>query len=234
MKPILFDLFCGAGGAGQGYIDMGFDVVGIDIEDHPNYPGEFHVADAMEVLTELVNTGEWCGIRPDAIHASPPCQGYARGGLREKSKFPRLIPDVREALISIGVPYVIENVDGAMREMIDPHLVCGSWFALQVRRHRLFETSFALPNIPCRHKEQGTPIGVYGQHPDTKQFLRPNGKSRGLRASSLEEGQVAMGIDWMDWKDLTEAIPPAYTRFVGHYLMRKVEALKEGRDGSQD
>lgn len=224
MKPVLFDLFCGAGGAGKGYQEMGFDIVGFDIEDHPNYPGIFHIADAMDVLIEVSETGSWNGITPQAIHTSPPCQAYAQGGLREKSKFPRLIAPVRDLLIDIGVPYVIENVIGAKRDMVNPHLVCGSWFSLKVRRHRLFEASFPMPQIPCRHADQGTPIGVYGQHPDTKQFLRPNGKSRGLRASTLEEGQAAMGIDWMDWRDLTEAIPPAYTRFVGHHLMRRVES----------
>lgn len=222
-KPIIFDLFCGAGGAGKGFQDVGFDIVGFDIEAHSNYPGDFHLADAMQVLERVERWGHWNGITPDAIHASPPCQGYARGGLREKSKHPRLIAPVREHLEAINLPYVIENVDGALREMRFPAKLCGSSFGLKVRRHRLFETSFYMPNTPCLHKNQGTPIGVYGQHPDSKQFMRPNGKSRGLRASTLEEGQQAMGIDWMEWVDLTEAIPPAYTRFVGHHMMREIE-----------
>lgn len=222
VKPVMFDLFIGAGGAGQGYRQAGFNVVGFDIEEHPNYPGMFVKADALEILETLRSTGEWNSIRPDAIHASPPCQGYARGGLREKSKFPRLIEPVRELLDDIGLPYVIENVDGALREMKDPVMLCGSRFDLKVRRHRLFEANFHVHQPGCFHKQQGTPIGVYGQHPDSKQFMRPNGKSLGLRASTLEEGQAAMGNDWMDWRDLTEAIPPAYTQYVGEYLMKEV------------
>lgn len=222
MKPVIFDLFCGAGGAGKGYQRAGFNTIGFDIEEHPNYPGLFVKADALEVLKTVAETGKWNGIRPVAVHTSPPCQGYARGGLKEASKFPRLIEPVRELLVEIDLPYVIENVDGARPDMIDPVMLCGSRFDLKVRRHRMFETNFSIPQPLCFHKQQGTPIGVYGQHPDSKQFMRPNGKSRGLRASTLEEGQAAMGIDWMDWSDLTEAIPPAYTQHVGEYLMKEV------------
>ena len=214
----LLDLFCGAGGAAQGYADAGFEVVGVDRDSQPNYPFEFIRDDAIDWL-------RWRGdVGFDAIHASPPCQAYSTQ-TADKSRHERLIEPIRDLLIVSGLPYVIENVEGAKKELIDPVRLCGSSFGLNVRRHRYFETNWPLEGKPCNHKWQ-TPrfrsldnsmvkagklasvVGVHGHINYPGEFA--------LR-------QKAMGIDWMTNDELVEAIPPAYTRFIGHQLRRWVE-----------
>lgn len=208
MKPRLLDLFCGGGGATRGYQLAGFHVTGVDINPQPRYCGdEFHQADAM---TFPLN-----GF--DVVHAGPPCQGYSTM-TADHSRHPQLIAAVRDKLTSNGTPYVIENVAGARRHMSSAIQLCGSSFGLQVRRHRLFESNLFLMPQPCAHSE--APVGVYGDHPDRPGgWLRPGGTSRGVKATSLEQAQEAMGIDWMKWWELTEAIPPVFTSYVGEQLL---------------
>lgn len=218
MKPRLLDLFSCAGGAARGYADAGFEVVGIDIDQQPNYPFEFYQAD---VMTWLEQGGD---VTFDAIHASPPCQAYSTQ-TADKSKHRRLIPAVRELLADTGLPYVIENVEGAKREMLSPVRLCGSSFGLDVRRHRYFETNWPLMVPPCDHSWQ-TPrfrslsitqaregrlasvVGVHGHlnYPG-EQAIR----------------EAAMGIDWMDVRELAQAIPPAYTKFIGEQLLAHLQ-----------
>lgn len=208
--PRLLDLFCKAGGAGKGYAEAGFEVVGVDVEPQPNYPFEFIQHDALTLDPAFVASF-------DAVHASPPCQAYT--GMQRintrapKRDHPKLVEPVRALLMESGRPYVMENVPGA--PLLDPYVVCGSMFGLGVRRHRLFETNFMLLLPACRHKESARPIAVYGNHPQ-----QPGDKTyRVNRARTLTEGQEAMGIDWMGWRELTQAIPPAYTKFIGDQLM---------------
>lgn len=211
--PIVLDLFAGAGGAAMGYHRAGFTVVGVDLEPHPDYPFEFHLGDALDALREVIESGGYFrGHRVILIHASPPCQRYSTA-TANKDRHPDLVPPVRELLIATGLPYIIENVPQA--PLIDPVRLCGSSFGLRVRRHRAFESNLALTVPPCDHKTQGTPVGVYGDHFDTREFLRPDGTRRGGKARSLEDGRDAMGIDWMTWEDLKESIPPAYTEHLG-------------------
>jgi DNA (cytosine-5)-methyltransferase 1 len=202
---MLLDLFCGAGGAAMGYYRAGFDVIGVDINPQPNYPFKFVQADAM--------TYPIGGF--DAIHASPPCQAFSTlraFGNQGHRDAPDLVASTRERLIEAGVPYVIENVPGA--PLRDPVLMCGSMFGLGVRRHRLFESSHMLMGHPCAHR--GTlPIAVVGDHPQRS----GDHTYRLRRAETLEQGQDAMGIDWMPWKALTQAIPPAYTEWIGRQLL---------------
>jgi DNA (cytosine-5)-methyltransferase 1 len=152
VRPRLLDLFCGAGGAAVGYHRPGFDVVGVDIKPQSNYPFEFHQADALEFPLEGFN----------AIHASPPCQGYSQlAAMHPGREYPLLIEPTRELLLSTGLPYVIENVEGAPLPR-HPQLdgtwgfwLCGSMFGLGVtrgflRRHRLFETNFPVVQPQCR------------------------------------------------------------------------------------
>lgn len=213
----LLDLFCGAGGCSVGYHHAGFDVTGVDIEPHTDYPYELRVADALDVLADVDYLRSF-----DVVHASPPCPGYSTI-TADQTKHPRLIAPVREALRSAGVTYVIENVMGAKTHMVNPVMLCGSSFGLRVRRHRMFESNTLLMSLPCSH--DGVAVGVYGDHPDRPGgWLRPDGTSRGLKATSLTEGQEAMGIDWMTWDDLTDAIPPAYTTFVGEQLLDQLRA----------
>jgi len=223
------DLFCKAGGAAMGYHRAGFDVVGVDINPQPRYPFEFIQADVL-TLDRL-----WIAMDFDAVHASPPCQGYtdlrhAPGALGA----PRMIGAVRSLLSNLGdeaawlprikLPFVIENVEGAEGEMHNPVTLCGSQFGLgaqgcQLLRHRLFETSFLLDAPACEHTEAPV-VGVYGGHA-RKRSAKHGGRGTrdvwegGHRAAASE----AMGIDWMTLSELSEAIPPAYTEFIGRQLL---------------
>ena len=221
MKPRLLDLFCGAGGAAMGYNLAGFDVVGVDINRQKHYPFEFHQDDAMDLLARLAEAGQrgTVDLPYDAIHASPPCQAYSITGNLARAQGKQastldLVEPTRQMLIDTGLPYVIENVPGA--PLLNPITLCGSSFGLGVRRHRLFESNVLLSGLPCDHKGQGRPIGVYGSKGDEI----PRG---GKTASTLEEGQRAMGIDWMPWSKLILSIPPAYTEHIGRQIIQQIE-----------
>lgn len=214
---MLLDLFAGAGGCGVGYHRAGFDVISVDIEAHPDNPFFFVEADAIKVLR---GEGPIDLTKVDAIHASPPCPRYSVAtSTANRDKHPDLVPVVRAMLDQLGKPYVIENVPGA--PLLNPVKLCGSSFGLRVRRHRLFEANVPLVGLQCRHKEQGQAVGVYGAHADRPGgWKRPNGKSRGVKATSVADAQDAMGIDWMTkWADLADAIPPAYTEHIGRQLL---------------
>lgn len=214
-RPRLLDLFCGAGGAAVGYHRAGFDVVGVDVRPMPHYPFEFIQADALEYLADH-------GHEYDVRHTSPPCQGYSTI-TADHARHPRLINVVRIMLQHFTGPYVIENVEGARHHLHHPVRMCGSTFELGVRRHRYFESNaLIMARGFCAHAGQGVPIGVYGDHPDKTEARRPNGGSRGRKATSLTEAQQAMGIDWMNWKELTEAIPPVYTEWIGSQLIAQL------------
>jgi DNA (cytosine-5)-methyltransferase 1 len=215
MKPRLLDLFCGAGGAAMGYHRAGFEVVGVDIKPQPHYPFAFIRGDALEVIRLATDAEHF-----DVIHASPPCQAYTSMrhlGKRAGEGAPDLVDATRDALEATGVPWVMENVMGS--PLRNPLTLCGSTFLLEVRRHRLFESSHLLFGSPCQHGAMPRPIAVYGDHPQ-----QPGDKTyRVNRARTLHEGQRAMGIDWMPWKSLTQAIPPAYTEWIGRQLLQVVE-----------
>ena len=232
MRPRILDLFCGAGGASTGYHRAGFDVVGVDIAPQPHYPFSFHQDDALGCLSRMVHAnGHSVFITPTgsrellgladftAIHASPPCQRYSTM-TANPDRHPDLIAPLRELLIDSGLPYVIENVPQA--PLVEPVTVCGSAFGLRVRRHRAFESNRPIVGTGHFHAEQGRPVGVYGQHPDRRQYLRPDGTQRGTKATSLGHGQRAMGIDWMTWPELAESIPPAYAEFIGRQLLTTI------------
>lgn len=210
------DLFCGAGGAGMGYHQAGFEVVGWDIEHHPDYPFEHHVGDALGVLADVDYVQSF-----DLVHASPPCQAYSTA-TRDRSRHPDLVGQVRDLLKAAGVPYIIENVPQA--PLLNPVMLCGSSFGLRVRRHRAFESTHPLTSPGCRHREAGPVVGVYGDHPDRREYRRPDGSRRGAKATSLEDAQDAMGIGWMSWGDLAEAIPPAYTEYLGRQVRDQLAA----------
>ena len=201
----------------------GFYVVGVDKDPQPNYCGdEFRQADALEFLRSIhAKCSPTCRDGYAAVHASPPCQGYSTQ-TADQSKHERLIGPVRELLQATGLPYVIENVEGARKHLVDPVRLCGSSFGLNVRRHRYFETNWGFEGYPCVHGWQ-TPrfrsldmkmvragrlasvVGVHGHINYPGEFA--------LRCE-------AMGIDWMTNDELVESIPPAYTRFIGAKLQR--------------
>jgi DNA (cytosine-5)-methyltransferase 1 len=210
MKPRMLDLFCKAGGASVGYARAGFEVVGVDIKKQKRYPFEFIQADALEVMQDLDFLRSF-----DVLAGSPPCQTHSitqhlRNAQGKSTDKVDLIPETRAAFIESGLPYVIENVPGA--PLKDALILCGSSFGLKVRRHRLFESTIPLTGLPCDHKGQGRPVGIYGS-------MRDNIPQGGRTAHSIEEAREAMGIDWMLWGDLVEAIPPAYTEHIGRQLL---------------
>lgn len=207
----LLDLFCGAGGCSVGYARAGFEVEGVDIESHPAYPYEFHQADAMEVLDDRSFLDRF-----DVIHASPPCQGYTTMSNRARGDWPKLLKPIRHALTAWGGPYVIENVPGARKEMLDPITIHGGMFGLGVDRPRLFESNMFLFEQKARRVDN--PVGVYGKLDGRRIWTRADGTEQ-RAARTLDQARRAMGIDWMDWDDLREAIPPAYTEFIGMQMM---------------
>lgn len=221
MKPKLLDLFCKAGGCSVGYARAGFEVVGVDIEHQPNYPFEFHQMDAIEFL-KTQDLSEF-----DVIHASPPCQKYsvikhlgkARNGSYENHV--DLIETVRELLIKFGRPYVIENVVGA--PLLNPIVLCGSSFNLKVYRHRIFECNIMLFQPIHKKHQDKTPNAGNGISPKGFISVCGTGGVRGMDSKEiLEYWRYAMDIDWMNRKELAQAIPPAYTEYIGKQLMEVV------------
>ena len=221
-KPRLLDLFCCAGGAARGYAEAGFDVFGVDIAPQPNYPYPMMVDDAMRLPIGFLR-------QFDAIHASPPCQGYSALAARTGAgdNWPKLIPDVRDLLADTGKPYVIENVEGApLRDYV---ILCGTMFpGLRVIRHRLFESNFTIMPPPhvgshplCHTLDKRK--SHYGRTDEWVDFVQVNGGGN----SSAEAARDAMGIPWMTKKELNEAIPPAYTSLVGTYLMEELGMARE-------
>jgi DNA (cytosine-5)-methyltransferase 1 len=212
-KPRLLDLFCGAGGATKGYQRAGFHVTGVDLAPQPRYCGdEFVQADA---LTFTIGRGDF-----DAIHASPPCQHATRlGALQHGKVYPRLIAPMRMILSGTEVPWVIENVEGA--ELRDPITLCGSAFGLGVRRHRLFEFSERPTFWPqCEHDLQPEPVDVTGSGGPFNGERKAPGGGVSRKPRNIAHAREVMGIDWMTRAELSEAIPPAYTEWVGKELLR--------------
>lgn len=276
------DLFCGAGGATKGLQLAGFHVTGVDNKPQPRYCGDaFHQADALTFPLEGF----------DFIWASPPCQAFTRlRALQGSNEYPNLIPATRARLVESGIPYSIENVEGApLGDSGYLIMLCGTMFGLQtadgraeLRRHRLFETSFSIPLRPaCQHNART--ISVYGvkgmpgvsnerkkcltvaghtpvDNTNRRHSLSVTGNAMGARISrrravtvtgstpqtntvrnlereifSTDDAREAMGIDWMGMKGLSQAIPPAYSEFIGRQVMdffrgRTVETELPARD----
>ena len=205
----LLDLFCGAGGAGEGYRRAGFDVTGVDNRPMPRNPHRFIQADALEYLAEH-------GHEYDAIHASPPCQAYSVASVSQRKagkRYPDLLAKTRELLIASGKLFAIENVPGA--PMRADAILCGSMFGLRVIRHRMFEMNLnrLILTPTCQHHEN--PVCVVG-HGTPSWNLERNG----MVCHTADERRAAMGIDWMDGATLSQAIPPAYTEFIGRELLK--------------
>jgi DNA (cytosine-5)-methyltransferase 1 len=220
-RPRLLDLYCCQGGAAMGYHRVGFDVVGVDVAPQPRYPFEFHQADALEYLAAH-------GAEFDAIHASPPCQLYTvANNIHGNGEHPDLLPPTRTALTELGRPWVIENVPGApMREFVT---LCGLTFGLGVKRHRQFEANiFLWAPPPCPPGHPGDWVSVFGHTVLERGHVIGKAKGGGNRIKrrhlGVDRGRVAMGIDWMTREGLSEAIPPAYTQFIGEQLLDRIEA----------
>lgn len=216
VKPRLLDLFCSAGGAAMGYMLGGFDeyeIVGVDIDPQPRYPFKFVQGDALTFPLDGF----------DFIHASPPCQRFSDLAHRNGNadEWPDLIDPIRQRLIAAGVPYVIENVEGA--PLINPLMLCGTMFpGLRVLRHRLFES-----NVPLTAPAHGRHPLVfthdkrkahYGQLDERTAFVQVTGGGN----CSVAAAKDAMHIDWMTKDELNEAIPPAYTAHIARQLLASI------------
>lgn len=217
MRPKLLDLFCGAGGCSVGYHRAGFDVTGVDIEPHKDYPYELIVADAMELLQDRAFLAGF-----DVIHASPPCQYYsvaASANPGSRDNHPDLVPSVRDALIRARQPYVIENVPGA--PLIGPVLICGWAMGYKhLPRHRLFESNMLImsPGCACPF---GDSVSVFGHSGEDRRKIHG-----GVRKHMpIAEVRVLMGCEWMTKReDVSEAIPPGYTEYIGSQILDHLEA----------
>lgn len=253
-KPRALDLFCCAGGATRGLQLAGFHVTGVDIKPQPRYCGdEFHQADALTFPIDGF----------DFIWASPPCQAFTALRFMPTAKeHPNLIPETREKVLSSGAAYCIENVEGApLGDSGHLIMLCGTMFGLQtadgvaeLRRHRLFETSFSIPLRPaCQHGDRGNVLTVVGHTPvDNKRYsISVTGTGMGTRISTgrrraitvtgstaqtnletnrvrqvftVQQAREAMGIDWMTMAGLSQAIPPAYSEFIGRQFLERLSA----------
>jgi DNA (cytosine-5)-methyltransferase 1 len=213
-KPRLLDLFCGAGGAAMGYHRAGFDVVGVDIKAQPHYPFEFHEGDVWDWLSfsHRFRLEDFA-----AIHASPPCQAFTNARtIHGVCAHQDLLSPTRPRLERTGLPWVIENVPGApMRADV---VLCGSQFGLEdpgvggLIRHRLFEFSEPPAHLlpPCTHSKATVSVFGHGGH----------------IYHGVASWRRAMGIDWMTRDELAQAIPPAYTEWIGKQLLTALEACR--------
>lgn len=227
-KPRLLDLYCCQGGAARGYADAGFEVVGVDIDPQPRYPYPFMQGDALAALRILLD-GDWLTFAQEsgvplfarlddfaAIHASPPCQAHTKAWKLNKREHPRLIGPTRELLGRTGLPYVIENVEEARSELVAPIMLCGESFELETYRHRLFETNWAAEAPEhLKHLARTTKMG---RAPVPGEYMHVVGNFSGV-----DKARRVMGMPWANRDGLREAIPPAYTRWIGEQLIQQME-----------
>lgn len=244
MRPKLMDLFSGAGGAAMGYFRAGFDPYGIDNNPKPlrHYPFPYLCMDALAAIDRLLkgegltfSNGETLYLKDfAAFHASPPCQDDSIATQKWKNKgyvYPQLIEPTRKRLIVIAKPYVVENVTGAKRRLNNPILLCGLTFGLKVVRHRWFECQPFIMSLGHSSRQChgavtkkiaiNDPAG-HGRPGHTYRALTVAGHGGNSQSFRWQDWQEAMGIDWMIKEELTQAIPPCYTEYIGKYLLSAV------------
>ena len=215
-KPRLLDLFCGAGGAAMGYARAGFEVVGVDLNPQPRYPFEFRQGNALRWDAAML-------VGFDALHASPPCQLWAAGHNPNRDNYPDLIVPIRELLETSGLPYIIENVP---RAPLLPHAVtvCGSALGrvvgdFQLHRHRRFESNIPLVGAPCPGRVRPWTMAITGTGTPSGLFYKLG------RALSIAEKREMMEMPWANSHEMSEAIPPAYTEFIGNQLIAHLQSV---------
>lgn len=205
------DLFSGAGGAGMGLHNAGFNVTGVDISPQPRYPFEFIQMDALD--TDLSGY--------DFVWASPPCQKHSKLAALSNKKYECFIERTRDKLKAWGGPYIIENVVGA--PLLDPLTLCGSSFRLGVWRHRIFESNIFMLGQPCEHTFTPKPIDVSGTGGFCPGRIRTDGGGGNSRKPiNIAEAREAMGINWMTRKEINQAIPPAYSEYLGRQILKAI------------
>jgi len=217
--PRLLDLFCGAGGAAMGYHRAGFEVVGVDIAPQPHYPFEFIQLDALALLDTYLADGE--GIPFDAIHASPPCQDHTALKTKHDGHGNGWMLDATiDRLRPLTIPWIVENVPGPTVTMRGWWFVlCGSSFGLDVRRHRRFRSNCLLMPPACRHDLQPPRFRSLDKRRGDKLASVVGVHGHVNYAGEAEIRNAAMGVDWMTQPELAQAIPPAYTEWIGRELI---------------
>lgn len=220
----LLDVYCCAGGASGGYAAAGFCVTGVDIRPQRRYPFKFIQADALEILRDRSFLSQF-----HAIHASPPCQLHTSLNHLMKAQGKKhhdrdYIAETRELLdewaVETGGLYVIENVPQAPLLSSMSTELCGTMFGLELWgrdliRHRKFESNIRIPR-PENHSHRGRSWGIYGS-------LNASIAGGSETPPNLDAARRLMGIDWMLWRELREAIPPAYTEYIGRHLIQSLE-----------
>lgn len=202
----LLDTYCCQGGASMGYYLAGFEVEGVDLSPQPRYPFPFHQGDAVEFIREH-------GHEYDVITGSPTCRRWTNAQKIRGNEHPDLITPTRAAMREVGKPYVIENVEGAAGAMVDPLLLCGAMFGLKTYRHRLFESS--LPLGTRLHPRHLAPLAKMGRPVREGEFMHVVGNF-----TDAARAREVMGMPWASRDGLREAIPPAYTLFLGGQVAR--------------
>jgi DNA (cytosine-5)-methyltransferase 1 len=208
----MLDLFCCQGGGAKGYALAGFDHIdGWDIAPQPRYPFHFQLGNA------LLLDPSWIARNYDAVHASPPCQFHTRAWKLQKREHPQLIAPTRNLLEASGLPYVIENVEGARDELRDPALLCGDMepFAIETYRHRLFETNWGF--LAPEHHAHTKRTAKMGRAAGPDEFMHIVGNFSGV-----DRAREIMAMPWANRDGLREAIPPAYTEFIGRQLLEVI------------
>lgn len=223
----VLDLFCGGGGASEGYVRAGHEVVGVDIDRQPAYPYDFVRGDALAFVQRF-------GEEFDFIHASPPCQPYSKAVSSSSSRWndtkgkdePALIRAVRILLMETGRPYVIENVTGARAELQSPRLLCGSMFGLVIPRHRLFEGSEELQELPWPDHPNCQGIAARAAEQLGWEYRDMSVTGKGRRKGWSERAAYLLDIHHpMRQHDYKEAIPPAYTEWIGRAIREEVTGI---------
>jgi DNA (cytosine-5)-methyltransferase 1 len=216
-KPLHLDTYCCQGGASMGYHLAGFTVMGVDIDDQKRYPFAFVQADAVEFIRRY-------GHLFDSVSGSPPCQLYSKTHRIRKNDHPDLIGPTRKAMEETGRPFVIENVEDAAPELRDPVTLCGAMFGLETYRHRLFEAGGGFGFEPPAHPTHVAPNAKMGRRVKPGEFMHVVGNF-----TDVDKGRAVMEMPWATRDGLREAIPPAYSKYIGERLMTFVgrEALEE-------
>jgi DNA (cytosine-5)-methyltransferase 1 len=202
----MLDTYCCQGGASWGYYLAGFNVTGVDLHPQPHYPFEFHQGDAVQFILDH-------GAEFDLIGGSPPCQRYTRAQRIMRNEHPDLIGPTREAARAVGRPYIFENVSGA--PLLDPVVLCGAMFGLRTYRHRLFESN--LPLGSRLHPRHLAPVAKMGRPVRDGEFMHIVGNFTGVALA-----REVMGMPWATRDGLREAVPPAYTQFLGEQAAEQI------------
>lgn len=234
-RPLLLDLFCGGGGAGAGFEQAGFEVIGVDLERQPNYPFRLFHGDALELAAGLVEA-----YRPSFIHASPPCQASSPTESFRRRKTMRnpttpdpvnLIDPTRNLLNRLGVPWVMENVAYARTGLRRDLMLCGEMFGLDLYRHRWFEFGCGAP-VPWQptHRKHERLVARNGYLPTPERPMMTVTSRNGHHSRAwVARASLAMGTPWLgqDLNAVCEAIPPTYTKFIGDTFMNKLERMEQ-------